>query len=314
MSFRPFFSFASVAAVIAVVVSSTSAARADEPAPTSPPSPSSPSSPPATPASPALRPEASTHEVAAREARDRLEAIELETRIERAQLVLDHVKELRAGPRGYSSAALRRGSVILPDIVGVSTLPVAGAVAPAGLGAVGGIGITGPISFGFSSGDAGSKSSHIGLSPSIDVFVTDRLTIGGRVTAARYTSSYVSTATVPGTTQPVATSGSEGYVLAIAPRVGYLLPITDGLAFWPQLGVTYGQSRAENDGSGRTLSRTVGAELEAGLLVPVARHVVVRVAPTLAYGYTSSDSTGVFPTEDTDTVRAGVRAQIGLAF
>ncbi|MBS2015888.1 MAG: hypothetical protein JST00_23575 [Deltaproteobacteria bacterium] len=220
-----------------------------------------------------------------------------------------------------SSGTLRRGSVILPDIVGVSTLPLVGAVTLAGpgvvgaVGAVGGIGLSGPVSFGFSSGDGGAKSSHIGLSPSVDVFVTDRLTIGGRVTAARYTSSYVSRTTIPGSTQAISsTSGSEGYVLAFAPRVGYVVPLTDAIAFWPQIGITVGQSRSELDNAGRALSRSLGAEVEAGFVMPIGRHVIVRVAPTLAYGYAWIDATGGGSSEDADTVRAGVRAQIGLAF
>ena len=303
MSLRHRLSLALVATATTVVLSSP--ARADEPAPQAP-------APALVPPPP--RPDRSPHEIEASAARDRLEAIELETRIERAQLALDHVKQLRAAPRKYSSAALGRGSVILPNIVGVSTLPLAGASITAGAGAIGGIGVTSPVFFGFSSGEGGSKSSYIGLSPSIDIFVTDRLTVGARVTAARSASTSILRSTVAGTTTTIGSSGSEGYVLSVAPRVGYLVPLTEGVALWPQIGVTYGQSRAENDGSGRTLARSFGAEIEAGLLLPVARHVLVRVAPTLAYGYTWADATGVFRSEDTDSVHAGVRAEIGLAF
>lgn len=218
-------------------------------------------------------------------------------------------------------SALGSGAVVFPDIVGISTLPLFGAVAPAGAGAVGGLGgasgvaLSGPISFGSSSGEGGTKSGYLGVSPSIDVFVTERLTIGGRVTAGRYTASSVMRSTIPGTTQTTALStGSEGYVLAVAPRVGYLVPLTESLAFWPQVGVMYGQSRSESDRAWRTLSRSVGVEVEAGLVMPIGRHVVVRVAPTLAYGFVWTDSTALLPSEDTESVRAGVRAQVGLVF
>ncbi len=129
----------------------------------------------------------------------------------------------------------------------------------------------------------------------------------------RNTSTYVAPSPTDGTSPP--TSTSSGYSVGIQPRVGYVLPLTDSLALWPQLGLGVNQSRVEVEGFGRALSRGVAAELEVGLLVPLGRPVVVRLAPTLAYNHASHEGNAISGSlGSSDSIAAGVRGQLGLAF
>lgn len=287
-------------AVIAslVVTMMPAAARADEP-PAPVPLP--------TPPPPTAR---SAHELTMSELGDRLDELRMRARVEGAEAFLDRQRNDRTAPPRFGPGRLGRGSVVLPDLFGLSSLPVAGVP---GLAGVGGVLFTGPISFGFTSSEGGSHSSSIGLTPSFDVFVSDHVTLGGRIGAFRSTATYVQQPATGGAT--TATTSSEGYAIGIAPRVGYVLPLTESLALWPQVGLDVYESRTETDGTGRTLWRSFGAEVELGLLVPLGSHVVVRLAPTLAYSHASSDGPGLSGLSgDGDSVRAGVRGQIGLAF
>lgn len=85
-----------------------------------------------------------------------------------------------------------------------------------------------------------------------------------------------------------------------------MVPLTDDIALWPQLGLGVTQSRFETEGLGRTLSRGIGAELEVSLLVPLGRHVVVRLAPTLAYNHASNEGAALSGVSgDGETIAAG---------
>lgn len=278
-------------AVVALLVATSfsSTAGADEPPPPS---------------------ERSPHETTMSELGNRLDELRLRAKVEDAQLLLERRRKERDEGRRFGPGRLGAGSIVIPDLFGISSLPLAGV--SGGLGA-GGLLFTGPVAFGFTTSESGSRASSIGVAPSFDVFVSNHVTIGGRVVAVRNTSTYVGPAPADGT--PAVTSSSSGYAVGIAPRVGYLLPLTESLALWPQLGLGVNQSRNELDGFGRTLTRGVAAELEVGLLVPLGKHVVARVAPTLTYNHASNKgSASSGPQGDSDSIAAGVRGQIGLAF
>ena len=248
----------------------------------------------------------SPHEATMTELGDQLEEVRLRAKVEDAEAILARRRNERSASPRFGSGRLGRGSLVFPDLLGISSLPVAGALG------VGGILFTGPISFATTTSEGGSRASSIGVAPSLDFFVSDHVTIGGRVVAFRNTSTYV----VPsaGGAAP-ASSSAAGYSIGIAPRVGYVVPLTDDIALWPQLGLLVTQSRFESEGLGRTLSRGIGAELEVGLLLPLGRHVVVRLAPTLAYNHASNEGASWSGASgDSETIAAGVRAQMGLSF
>jgi hypothetical protein len=275
-------------AALVATTTLTSAARADEP-----------------PISSARSP----HETTMTELGNQLEELRLRAKVEDAEVLIERRRrERNEGPR-FGPGRLGRGSVVLSDLFGISSLPLAGV---SGVPGVGGLLFTGPVAFSFAT-EGGSHASSIGVAPSFDVFVSDHVTVGGRVVALRNTSTYAAPSPTNGTSP--ATSTSSGYAVGIEPRVGYVLPLTDSLALWPQLGLGVNQSRVEVEGIGRTLSRGVAAELEVGLLVPLGRHVVVRLAPTLAYNHASHEGNALSGSlGDSDSIAAGVRGQLGLAF
>lgn len=260
---------------------------------------------------PAPTPARSPHETTMTALGNELEELRLRAKVEDAEMLLERRrKERNEGPR-FGPGRLGRGSVVFPDLFGISSLPLAGLSVLGG----GGLLFTGPVAFGFTTTENGSRTSSVGIAPSFDVFVSDRFTVGGRVVAFRSTSAYVGPSPTDGT--PAVTTSSNGYSAGIAPRIGYVVPLTESIALWPQVGLAVNQSRYELEGVSRTLSRGVAAELEVGLLVPLGRHVVVRLAPTLAYDHAWTDSSaisGSLGDSEGDSISAGVRGEIGLAF
>lgn len=289
MKSLPTFAVTRVSPLVAALVATTlsAAARADD-APTSTRSP---------------------HEATMTELGDHLEEVRMRAKVEDAEAILDRRRNERSAAPRFGSSRLGRGSLVLPDLFGISSVPFVGGSRVSG---VGGILFTGPISFATTTSEGGSRASSIGIAPSLDLFVTDHVTVGGRVVAFRNTSTYV----VPSAGGAASASFSAaGYSIGISPRVGYVVPLTDDIALWPQLGLGVTQSRFETEGLGRTLSRGIGAELEVSLLVPLGRHVVVRLAPTLAYNHASNEGAALSGVSgDGETIAAGVRAQMGLSF
>jgi len=329
MNFTTPFRFAvasSPALVAAAIAFTPGTARAEEPAPSAPvPAPSAPALAPAPAPAPSARPGASAHDASMSTLRERLDEIEMTARVERAADRLEVERRDRAEPRpepGLSSAKLRKGTLVLPDLAGLSSSFVrvapGGVIGVGGLGGVGvagsGLAFTGPLTIAFTSrtGSNGLEASTVAFTPSIDVFVTRRLTVGGRLTLARNTSSYqVSTPGSSGSlTQQI--YESEGYGIGLAPRVGYVFPIMDGLLFWPQLSLGFSQTRDESTIGPRALARSLSGDVDLGLVAPLGRHVLFRVAPTVAYTFTDRDL--VATSESYDSVNVGLRAQLGLAF
>lgn len=138
-----------------------------------------------------------------------------------------------------------RGRVVL-DLAGLGG-PVGG---PGQLGGIGGV--AGPISFSWREGD-----TSIRFSPSADVFVTERLSLGARASV--------------GWTKYFAYPGGE-VIAGVAPRIGYALPITSTFAFWPRLGVG-----ADFGGPGQMYF----ADADAGFVVRVSKHLLIDLGPVL---------------------------------
>gem|GEM_PF-5296537 len=234
---------------------------------------------------------------------EELAEIELRAHVERSRARLENDRRERAMPprEGFGSARLGRGSIVFPDLLSISSVSAV-PVGTLGPGTLGGI-TAGPVSFSSGTDDRGSSASMIGFAPSVDVFAGDRFTIGGRIHAVRTSATRMTPNAPP--------QEHGGYALGFAPRVGYLVPLFDGIAFWPQLALSVSVARNEHAGLGRDLSRAIGAELEMGFIAPIGRHIVARLAPTLAYSHAWNESLW---NGDTDTVRAGFRAQLGVAF
>lgn len=96
-----------------------------------------------------------------------------------------------------------------------------------------GVGISSPLrgglNFGLQRTDTNGATAGPGfvLRPALDVFVIDRLSIGGAVEFT-YTSFRVGVGT------------TDLFTFTVMPRVGYSIPLGDKFAFWPQGGLGVG--------------------------------------------------------------------------
>ena len=192
----------------------------------------------------------------------------------------------------------------------------------------------GPLSVTSSSSErvdeSGARSSHqwkgVGLAPSVDVFVIDGLSLGGRVTAA-WLSSEARTTAPPGAGGLGGLQGeSHGHTIGVAPRIGYALPLSETWAIWPRLSGGVDVTRQQYEGLGRTVSRTFGGELNVGVVLRLGRHALFDFGPVVAYRSTNTDGTpeaggagvpsalGIGSSEQSSSLGGGMRASLRVVF
>lgn len=190
----------------------------------------------------------------------------------------------RAEDRAGAAAPLfgRRGSVVLDDLFGVFV----GSAAPLpGTGAIGfSAGWIALSSTKVEGGDASvpgtsSAQSSLTVAPSLDVFVTDNLTIGGSAAVFARRARYGG-------------GGAEmhQYGAGLAPRIGWAVPLGEGLALWPRVRGGFGV--AGGDLASAEPSFSVGAD---GLLVvALGRHALLDVGPRVSYARSAVGTTTAY--------------------
>ncbi len=142
------------------------------------------------------------------------------------------------------------------------------------------------------SGPSPDATTTITIQPAADYFVTDGLSVGGFV-------GYTSTSQ----------SGAKSHAIGIGPRVGYALPISDQLAFWPRLGLAYYSVSFDVAGmsvSGSKMTMDVYAPLE---IIP-ADHFFIGIGPMFSTDLSSKAESQDY---DKDTT-FGVTTQLGGYF
>jgi hypothetical protein len=132
-----------------------------------------------------------------------------------------------------------------------------------------------------------------------DVFVIDRLSLGGSLAYAR-ASVVGSGANAPTTTQ-------SRFLLAV--RVGYALPLGRVVSLWPRLGATHVRTTAPAFAGGRYTALT----LELPVTFAVSPHVLVSVGPTLDLGLNGAPDGFVTDSRFRQT-ELGVQAGLSAAF
>jgi hypothetical protein len=177
--------------------------------------------------------------------------------------------------------ALLRRRVFLPSILG-------GAVSAGALGSVSGEGL---VSFSSVSSER-PLDSHWALTPRADVRIGDRVTFGGSLRIAHWSSG------------AFGATSSETAEVALKPRVGVLLPVSDSLIFWPKLGVLL--AVGTNPWQPSIVGR-IGADAEFGVLLPLTSHAFAQLAPRLAYAYEGDG-------DATKRFTVAVSGSLGLAF
>src|SRR5262249_49510024 len=123
-----------------------------------------------------------------------------------------------------------RGSVALDDLFGVRT---ASPVPEGSIAALDGFDFTGVVSYGTTHTIASNvTATSLRFSPSVDYFVMDRLSLGTRVDGAfvrRWGPS----------------SQIHGHTVGARPRIGYVMPLGDGMWLWPRLTVGYDDNQLD---------------------------------------------------------------------
>lgn len=210
-----------------------------------------------------------------------------------------------ADPPGF----LKPGSVVLDDLVGYrfgfDTATIGGQLGGTPYGLLGfydqtttsdanpALGV--PPTF--------QKQSVFFFNPSVDVVVGRHLTLGGTLSLSNVHTR------IGGAD----TGGGEynQFGVGAAPRIGYLVRLSDDLAVWPRLsaGLRYGQ---EGSGLSNALEWNVTADLP--LVVGVGRHFVLMVGPVLAYSNADQSTPASMPSSpiSATAVRAGVFGSVGL--
>jgi hypothetical protein len=208
------------------------------------------------------------------------------------------------------SALGTAGTVVLSDLLGLG----AGSAPQVGLGASGALQpmMTGWLVYQKSETTMRGTSYRLttfALAPTLDVFIADRVSLGGQLTAF-HTSfdsdpSYSNTSSLTGA--------------GLRPRLGYVVPLGDTLAFWPRaFGAIAVAGRKETitalDGtphvsSDTLLSWSVGAE--GDLVARLGRVVLLTLGPTVAYGKVQRADTTSSETTNS-TISFGVRGGISL--
>ncbi|WP_437835635.1 hypothetical protein [Sorangium sp. So ce1153] len=202
-----------------------------------------------------------------------------------------------------------RGQVALDNVVGVTTEGghlgpnmIAGARNQQSWGAAGYTGI-----LGYTFSDTRSSRTHTGwISPSMDVFVTDQLSVGGTLGL-----SYMS-----GKSRMPDDYIAKGHSLAfsVVPRVGYAIALNEPITLWPRVGLGYSGARAEaiwQDEAHQSMSALIGVA-DLGLVYRPTKHVYLHVAPELVLRVASIKGPQGGGLEDSGSLQLGLTGGLGF--
>ncbi len=136
------------------------------------------------------------------------------------------------------------------------------------------------------------STTSITIQPAVDYFLMDSLSLGGAI-------GYQSTSQ-----GDVKSSG-----ILIGPRVGYAIPVGEGMAFWPKLGITY-QTMSMDDGTNDMSGNKMSLDVFAPLAIQPAENFFVGIGPVV-----SMDLSSKIEDEDADKdTTIGITTQVGGYF
>jgi len=217
--------------------------------------------------------------------------------------------EKASPPRGFGS----NGSVVLDALLGFGFYGPGprGALAPLVTGWIG------YHNYKYENQGVSGRFSSLTLAPSLDVFVSQHLSLGGTVSAFHSRTRGYESVTVLGG--------------GLRPRIGWVMPITDDLAFWPRAFASIAYSHSSREGAGavglgslggiagpaKTKDGSVewGFGVDAIMAATLNKTVAFTFGPTISYGRldTSSGSSPLVA-RHTTTVSAAFHGGIALVF
>lgn len=200
------------------------------------------------------------------------------------------------------------GQIIVDDVAGVSmfSTPTFG---PLGGGSPY---LTGAFVASTSSSDlygTKSKSNYVAIRPSVDVFVADRFSVGGSVTAMLHQSRMTQT--------PDDGTGYRHRLnalgLSFEPRVGVAFRLAESLSLWPRVGVGYHRVWMNSSDRPPEQRSTFSAFTHVGLIAHLGRFAYLDVGPdahlTLATHHVDDGGRG-----KSTNASLGLSAALGLMF
>ncbi len=201
------------------------------------------------------------------------------------QIVRDNEAK-RQSPPDVPTGGIEQRRLLLPNILGVSAS--LGGFAPVGVG-----GFVGPLHIASDSTSVGLgrvSSQTVSFSPSADVIVGRRWTLGGTLRASRSTRRFSSESQA----YSQLLDEQEDFQLGADPRVGFLVPLGNRVILWPQFSVSVSRGRSEArtmmkgpDASSQppriSMSTGLGAQASATLLFPLSRYVYASLGADLGY-------------------------------
>jgi hypothetical protein len=201
---------------------------------------------------------------------------------------------------GASATALAAG----PAFGGVGQLVVSDDQ-PLGGGVVGASAVVTPgppSSFSSASFEFGTLSNNGGsgtefaLAPAADYFVIPNLSIGGNILFGLLSPAHGS-----GT-------GTTYTLFGIAPRVGYNIPITDMISFWPKVFFGYTTASGSNNSGGYN-SAALG--VFAPIMFVPATHFVLGIGPNFSTQLSNNATGSGTSVAGPKLTQVGIQATIG---
>lgn len=183
----------------------------------------------------------------------------------------------------------------------------------------------------FDLGANGGQPANVHSLPRVafDISVINNLTVGaGLALAFGFGGSFkTERVTGPTTTQTTSADAPSSVLFGIAPRVGYVIPFGEHLAFWPRLGFAFysyslKQETTNNNTNNVTTAKVTdtlfSVDLDPQLAIIPTEHFFITVGPMLNIpitgGRTTSFTAGAQTTERSDDISLlhfGLHASIG---
>ncbi len=154
-----------------------------------------------------------------------------------------------------------------------------------------------------------TTTTQVGIRPSFDVFVANRLTLGGDL-GFDYTWRSSNAGTLGGLGGEIPYSG---FSVTFAPRIGYYVPIGDSLAIWPRaaVGMDTGYRTTDVRLPGVEADEAflrLHASLDVDLVVPITKNLTFLAGPR-AVGVLAGARN-----QETASIEVSAKGSLALAF
>jgi hypothetical protein len=137
----------------------------------------------------------------------------------------------------------------------------------------------------------------------LDYFVIDGLSVGGSLMYMRTSGEFEPE---EGDSQDNATFST----VLVHPRVGYSYIIDETFAIWPRAGITWSQTKIEDEDGDETTLSSFAVSADVPLVISPFEHFAFLVGPFLDLGVSGNYET---PTREIDTKQTAFGLAVGIA-